>query len=179
MIGTSQGQRRRIPKKTRNLVIAVDAVIIIFVIGLALATAKVVPMAPQSQSLSIFTGSLTVDRGGYVSYPVTVSNGTTDAQIKGSFEVTSPGGGDIQVYVMDNVNLFIWANNRGNANITTYYKSGIVSSGIIKSGLLSPGTYYLIVDNTFSNSSQKIVVANVSLGLQYINCNPRPNLSCF
>ncbi len=156
-------QRPQIPKGTRNKVIAADAVIlIIVVIAVALFSYRgVAPTTVQSQSLNIVNGSLNLDKGGYVYYMFTVPGGATDSQVKGNFTVATGGGDGIQVYIMNNENLFIWANSPASAHVSTYYQSGKVTLGSINARL-SPGTYYLIFDNTFSNSS-KVVQTNVSL----------------
>jgi hypothetical protein len=149
--------------RTRNIVIGFVAVIIVVVVAIALISTKGAgPIAGQSHTLNIVSGSLTVDKSGYVIYQFTVPAGATNSQIKGSFTVTAQGGSGIQVYVLDDVNLFIWGASHGNATVSDYYKSGQVTSGIINIRL-SPGTYYLIFDNTFSGLNTKDVQANVSL----------------
>ena len=150
------------PKRTRNIVIAVDTIVIIVIIVVALMTTKGASQTvTQSQTLNILSSSFTVDQGGYGYYPFSVPEGATSAQVTGNFAVTNNVGSGIRVYVMDSVNLFVWANSHGEANVTTYYKSGEVMSGTIKF-LISSGTYYLIFDNTAS-SNPKDVQANVSL----------------
>jgi len=145
----------------RNIVIAVCAFIIVVLIVFTLISAEGSgPSAAQTQTQNIVSGSLTVDQRGSRYYQFTVPIGSTSAQVKGIFNATAEGGSGIQVYVMDNVNLFIWANSRGDANVSANYKSGQVTADRIDVRL-SPGTYYLIFDNT-SNSS-KDVQANVSL----------------
>ena len=162
-VSAPPAQRPRIPKRTRNLVITADAVIlIVVVIAVAIAGPRgVPPPLVQSQSVSIVTGSLNLENGGYSYYTFTVPAGATNSQVKGNFTVAGSGGSGIQVYIMNNENLFIWANSPASARVSTYFDSGQVTSDSINTRL-SPGTYYLIFDNTFSNSS-KIVQTNVSL----------------
>jgi zinc-ribbon domain len=156
------GPGRRIPNRTRNIVIALAVIIILLIVVAFISAKDAGPTAAQSQTLNIVNGSLTVEERGFLYYQFTVPTGTTNAQVEGSFTVKAVAGSGIQVYVMDNLNLSTWANSPSNAHVSAYYKSGQVTSGSINIRL-SPGTYYLIFDNTFSIFYPKDVQANVSL----------------
>ena len=160
-ITVSRAPRAQIPKRTRNIVIVADAVILILVVvAVAIVSARTVgPVITQSQTLNIVNGSFAVDKSGYTYYTIGVPGGTTDDEVKGSFSTTAVSG--IQVYIMNGENLFVWAINPATVHVSSYFKSGPVVSDSINVKL-SPGTYYLIFDNTFSNYS-KVVQANFSL----------------
>ena len=78
----------------------------------------------------------------------------TGSKVTGQFMVAQH---DIEVTIMDANGFMIWS--RGNATFT-YYFSGRVNAGSIDVNL-SPGDYYLVVNNKYSVFTPKTFVIDV------------------
>ncbi|MEM3880591.1 MAG: hypothetical protein QXD19_02460 [Candidatus Bathyarchaeia archaeon] len=70
----------------------------------------------------------------------------------GTFTV-SEGMETIKVYIFDSAGFMDWQNS---GNASSYYNSGEMTSSNITATLVSPGTYYLVYDNTFSLISKNV-----------------------
>ncbi len=160
--------------KVRNIVIGVVVLIIALVFVGAFVVALVnrsssntsLSGAPsvcssifQPHSTDVVSGVVSVPPGQSVYYTFTVPSDATSATVHGSFTASGGSGNDIKVYIMDNTNFINWQNGH---QANTYYNSGQVTTDQF-SVSLSPGTYYLVYDNTFSTFSAKNVQTTVTL----------------
>jgi|WetSurMetagenome_2_1015567.scaffolds.fasta_scaffold50446_4 hypothetical protein len=112
----------------------------------------------QAHSQSIVHDIVTVKAGGYHYYTVTVASGMQDARITGRFTASGGSGNDIIVLVLDSDGFTNWSNNH---EVPAYYSSGKVTTGSLDVLLHAPGTYYLVLSNTFSTVTTKDVRANM------------------
>ena len=112
---------------------------------------------PASSGGTIVSGEYNVSPGQYYQIPFTLSSSAT---ITGSFSATATLGNNIIVYVFDQSNFASYENGQ---NYSAYYNSGKVASGNINLQL-GPGTYYIVLDNTYSTFSTKDVTIQVSTG---------------
>lgn len=112
---------------------------------------------PPSSGGVIVNAEYKVSPGHYVSIPFTLNSATT---VTGSFSATATLGNNIIVYVFDQNNFAAYKNGQASQ---AYYISGKVASGSINLKL-GAGTYYLVLDNTYSTVSTKDVSIQVSSG---------------
>ncbi len=110
---------------------------------------------PASSGSTIVSGEYNVSPGSYYPIPFTL---TSSATITGSFSATATLGNNIIVYVLDQSNFALYQNGQA---ASTLYNSGKVASGSINLQL-GPGTYYIVLDNTYSTISTKDVTIQVS-----------------
>lgn len=81
------------------------------------------------------------------------------ARVVGSFAASGGSGNDILIYIVDEYGLV----NVKNGHATeTYYNSRQVTAGQLNVQL-SSGKYYLVMDNTFSLLSNKVVRNDIEL----------------
>lgn len=112
---------------------------------------------PSSSGSTIVNGEYNVSPGQYTSFSFTLSSSAT---VTGSFSATATLGNNIIVYVLDQNNFALYQSDQ---SATAYYNSGKVASGNINLQL-GPGTYYIVLDNTYSTFSTKDVTIQVSTG---------------
>lgn len=113
----------------------------------------------KTYTINIVNATITVRAGSHRAYYVSVTSGMENARIIGTFTASGGSGNDIIVYVMDETNYINWKNGH---QAYCYYNSGKVTTGSF-TVYLSPGTYYVIYDNTFSIISDKEVSTRVDL----------------
>jgi hypothetical protein len=75
------------------------------------------------------------------------------AVIQGRFRAEGGSGNDIIVYVLDEDG---FENFKNKHQTPTHYNSGKVTVGTIRA-IVGPGNYYIVLDNQFSNASNKVV----------------------
>jgi len=134
------------------------------VLGLvALVTAfvfLVLYLTPIIYTGDIVRGPVTVNAGSYVYYQFTVPPRAINIAVFVSWLISGDGSDDIMVYIMDSTNFVNWQNGRGaNAIINSVQGTRDVIGGALPSG----GTYFLVLDNTFSITSQKNVIIGATL----------------
>ncbi|MCW4047907.1 MAG: hypothetical protein NWE99_10195 [Candidatus Bathyarchaeota archaeon] len=100
----------------------------------------------------IVKGTLLVDASSYASFNFSLPSGVRSANVMGTFTV-SEGMETIKVYIFDSAGFMDWQNS---GNASSYYNSGEMTSSNITATLVSPGTYYLVYDNTFSLISKNV-----------------------
>jgi hypothetical protein len=102
---------------------------------------------------TIVAGSFTIDPGSYKAYNFTVYPGDIPMGPGGSFTVNGNVQG-IKVYLMDSGSFENWAIGQP-AN--KYLETGVTTAaGVSIDQLLPSGTYYLVFDNLFSESSKNV-----------------------
>ena len=101
----------------------------------------------QVHSQSIVHDIVTVKAGGFHYYTVTVAPGMQEARITGRFTASGGSGNDIVILVLDSDGFTNWSNNH---EVPAYYSSGKMTTGSLDVHLREPGTYHLVLSNTFS-----------------------------
>ncbi len=102
----------------------------------------------------IVHGLITVNASSYRAYNFTIPSEPSQAEVSGHFTASGGNGIGINVYIMDSDNFTSCQNCQ---NASQYYDSGESTNSSIRVNLPSRGTYYIVYDNTFDNSSQKNV----------------------
>lgn len=129
-----------------GLVVLVTAVVLL-----------VLYLTPIIYTEDIMRGTITIDAGSYVYYPFTVPSHTFriyNIRLEGA--VISIGNGNyFTVYIMDSTDFFNWKNGR---HVNPLYSSEYVTRAPIVGTLPPDGTYYLVIDNTFSINSQTVII---------------------
>src|SRR5215475_10412124 len=74
------------------------------------------------------------------------------------FEATGGAGNDIRVMVLNPHQFLQWRSNA--VKFRTLYDSGYAHASTVEVTLREPGTYHLVLDNTFSTDSGKNVVGS-------------------
>ena len=110
---------------------------------------------PPSSGGQIVNGEYNVSPGKYYPIPFTLSSSAT---VTGSFSATASLGNNIIVYIFDQSNYALYQNGQSSS---VYYNSGKVASGNINV-YLNSGTYYIVLDNTYSTFSTKDVTIQMS-----------------
>lgn len=123
------------------------------------AAAQAVP-----RDSNLVNGIITVQGNNYYRQQFSVTSSMQNAAVSGSFRASGGSGNDIKVLIIDSTAFINWSNGH---TVSTYYNSGqlTVSSFNIA---LPVGTYYLILDNTFSMISSKQVNTQVNLQWQEV-----------
>ena len=109
--------------------------------------------SPSSQTIA--NSVYKVPPGQFVDIPFTLS---CTASVQGSFSAEAALGDNIIVYVMDDTQ---FSNYQNGATHTSYYYSGKVGSGTFNV-TLSPSSYHIVLDNTYSSFSTKTVSLQAS-----------------
>lgn len=91
-----------------------------------------------------------------------ITPGMQPTRVEGHFVANGGSGNDILIYIVDEVGL---ANVRNGHRTKLYYNSRQVTAGEINIEL-SAGKYYLVMDNTFSLFSNKVVRNDIELVYQ-------------
>ncbi|NJD98517.1 MULTISPECIES: emp24/gp25L/p24 family protein [Thermococcus] len=140
--------------QTKKLLIGVGAVIGIIVIVLlglmAFAPETVQEAVPHERTITIASGTYTVDPGTTRKFSFSVPYDASDVRVKLEFEAKGGSGDDIIVKIVD-------------SNGRVVYNSGQVTKVYTTVNLYGGGTYYLVLDNTFSLISSKDVTINAKL----------------
>jgi hypothetical protein len=127
------------------------------ILGLAvLVTAVallVLYLTPVNYTEDIVSGTITINAGSYVYYKFTVPSSAFNIRVEGG--VTSISGDYFKVYIIDSTNFFYWQNG---LVVSTYYGSEYVTRLGLANALPPGGTYYLVIDNTFSKNSLTVII---------------------
>lgn len=119
------------------------------------------PPQPQLHKVTIGSGAITVNAGGYLYFTLSVPAGATNVRIEGRFSATGGSGNDIEVFVITDDGFTNWKNGH---STPTYYNSGKVTVGEVNAVLPDgAGTYYLVFNNNFSLVTPKAVQESLSL----------------
>ncbi len=110
--------------------------------------------APKPRSLPITNGAAAIPAGSYSWYTFGVPVGASTVAVNGHFSATGGTGNDIQCYILDDDGLVNFKNGHP---ATAYFNSGKVTQAKIGAVLVTPGTYYLVLDNRFSLFTPKAV----------------------
>ena len=140
---------------SKKLIIGSIAGIVVIAILIIIAAAPntVNEAVPHERSVTVASGTYSVSAGSIQSISFTVPSGASNAKLKLHFTAKGGSGNDIVVKV-----------ESGEGGII--YNSGQISSSYTTVTLLYPGTYRIILDNTFSVISSKQV--NVQATLTYV-----------
>jgi hypothetical protein len=131
--------------------------LVVLVIAVALLILYLLPIIYTED---IVRGTITVNAGSYKYYQFTIPSRAFNIRVEGGIIASGGRGNDITMYIMDSTNFVNWQNGRG---ASAYYSSGQVTRVGFAFTLPSGGTYYLVIDNTFSITSQKNVEIQATL----------------
>jgi hypothetical protein len=109
---------------------------------------------PKPHFVPITNGAAAVPAGSYSWYTFVVPVGASTVAVNGHFSATGGTGNDIQCYILDEDGLVNFKNGHP---ATAYFNSGKVTQAKIGAVLITPGTYYLVMDNRFSLFTPKAV----------------------
>ena len=116
--------------------------------------------SPITHTIQIVNGTTKVEAGENLNYQFTIPSNASNIHVSGTFIVQGGSGNGIIVYIFDSTNFYNYEN--GNY-FGALYQSSQTTSAPISSNLDSNGTYYLVLDNTFSTLTQIVnVQANVT-----------------
>jgi hypothetical protein len=115
---------------------------------------------PQPRSVNLTNGAATVAATAYTWYKFVVPQNVSAVEVSGHFAATGGTGNDIDCYIIDEDG---FANFKNGHPSQTYYNSGRVTQAKIETRNLSPGTYYIMLDNRFSLFTPKAVQLEVTL----------------
>jgi hypothetical protein len=118
------------------------------------------PPPPQTHSVNLTNGAATVGATAYTWYKFVVPENVSAVEVSGHFVATGGTGNDIDCYIIDEDG---FANFKNRHPSQTYYNSGRVTQAKIESRNLSPGTYYIMLDNRFSLFTPKAVQIEATL----------------
>ena len=139
-------------------------VLIIFIVAGSITAVVILSKKPSSPpieyTIPIVNGAANVNAGAYVDYLFIIPSNSSSIHVSGMFTVQGDGGGGIVVYIFDSTN---FDNYEIGAYFGALYQSSQTTAAPISSNLDSNGTYYLVLDNTFSKIAQTVnVQANVT-----------------
>jgi hypothetical protein len=104
-----------------------------------------------------------INPGEYVFIRFAVAGGAKNIRVDGRFQASGGSGNDVEVFIVDENGLLNFKNDH---SVSTYYNSGKVTADTLNVQLppaAAPVTYYLVLSNTFSLLSDKIVNGNITL----------------
>jgi hypothetical protein len=151
--------------KPNRKIIAAATIAIILILAIALIVAFAWQNHPQPYPTPavnpIVEGTFTVNAGSYKAFNFTFYPGDTSSWVDGIFTVNGNVEG-INVYIMDSGNFINWTNGQ---TAYRYYETRLAKSGGVGTDIaFSSGTYYLVFDNLFSESSK-----NVNATIDYLH----------
>ncbi len=115
---------------------------------------------PRAHTNQIVNAATNVDAGAYVDYRFTIPPNASSIHVSGAFTVQGGSGSGIIVYIFDSTN---FDNYETGAYFGALYQSSQTTTSSISSNLDASGTYYLVLDNTFSPINQAVnIQANVT-----------------
>ncbi|NJE11295.1 emp24/gp25L/p24 family protein [Thermococcus sp. MAR1] len=130
---------------------AVIGILLIIFLGLmAFAPETVQEAVPHERMVTIASGTYAVDPGTTRKFSFSIPYGASDVRINLEFEARGGSGDDIIVKIVDSTGRVV-------------YNSGQVTRAHTTINLYKEGTYYLILDNTFSLVSSKEVTVHARL----------------
>jgi len=134
-------------------------VVVVFIGGLIGVSLMQRPSYVQHTD-TVFSGSAAVNPGTFDTIWFTVPNGATNVVLSGTLTASGGSGNDIRVYVLDSAGLSSWENGH---QASAYYSTGQESAFNINVQLPGGGTYYVVLDNTFSTFSGKTVTGTLTV----------------
>lgn len=109
----------------------------------------------------LLDGSVAVQHLSYEIYPFVIRPGSMlHPRVSGRLTARGGTGNDIEVFVMSDADLINWKNGH---SANTFYNSGRVTVADVKVALPGPGTYAVVVSNTFSGMTPKTVEGRLTL----------------
>jgi hypothetical protein len=135
--------------RKRNLILSL-IVIIMVVVGVV---ASLSMQSPRVYTITIFNDQETVNVGGYNPHPFTIPSGASDSSVSVAFTAQGGSDNDIKMYIIDYANFVNYTNNN---DFSYLYYSGQIHTASFRVNLPS-GDYYLVLDNMFTTSYQKLV----------------------
>src|SRR5260370_20228930 len=115
---------------------------------------------PQPHSVNLTNGAATISAAASTCYKFTVPENVSQVAVNGHFTATGGTGNDIECYILDEDGFVNFKNGHPSR---TYYNSGKVTQAKIGVANLSPGTYYIMLDNRFSLFTPKAVQIEATL----------------
>ena len=147
------------PGKLRRTNIAIVVVIIMVTAVMGFFLSNVIPtqqtLTPTQWKLTIARGVVTIPPFGYQAYLVSIPSRATNITLKGN--LTASGDfidQSIVVLVMDEKAFINWKDRNV---MEVYYDSGRLIESSFEVQLPAGGSYYLVLDNTFSKFESKRV----------------------
>jgi len=120
------------------------------------------PSSPPliAQTIQIVNGAANVNASAYVDYPFIIPPNSSSIHVSGTFTVQGGSGSGIIVYIFDSTNFYNYADG---SYFGALYQSSQTKTALISSNLDTNGTYFLVLDNTFSTIAQTVnIQANVT-----------------
>jgi hypothetical protein len=115
---------------------------------------------PTTHSVPLTNGAATVNATAYTWYKFDVPENVSDVLVNGHVTASGGTGNDIVCYILDEDG---FTNFKNGHPTSTYYNSGKVTTAKIQVRNLSPGTYYIMLDNRFSLLTPKAVEIQATL----------------
>ena len=147
----------------RNLVLSL-IVIIIVVVGVV---ASLIMLSPRVYTITILNDQETVHARTYSPHPFSIPSGASNSSVSGTFTAQGGSDNDIKAYIIDDANFDNYTNSVqgiGQGDFSYLYYSGQIHTASFRVNLPS-GNYYLVLDNMFSTSYQKLV--NIQMNATY------------
>ncbi|MCI0418081.1 MAG: zinc ribbon domain-containing protein [Acidobacteria bacterium] len=159
-------QRAIFPYKFRKLALIAWVVTALGVGGKTIvdvnrAMDRSVPKVRHRNEMPIVEDQFTVAKGNYWHQRFDILKGWKDVRILGKFTAAGATPDGVDMFLANEEGFERFISNRAHP---TLCGSGRTTSGTINQ-LLDPGSYYVVVDNTFSSASDKAV--NASLKVEY------------
>ncbi len=108
---------------------------------------------PIAHTIQIVNATANVDAGKYADYQFIIPSNSSSIHVSGTFTVQGGSGSGIIVYIFDSTN---FDNYETGAYFGALYQSSQTTTSSISSNLDASGTYYLVLDNTFSTINQTV-----------------------
>ncbi|AHB14138.1 hypothetical protein [Dehalococcoides mccartyi] len=102
-----------------------------------------------------------ISAGDYYKFEFSISSDMLNTRVGGSFYASGGSGNDIRMLILDSTDYVNWANGHF---VTPCYDSGKLTTHSFMLNLTA-GTYYLVLDNTFSFISSKQV--KIDAGMEW------------
>jgi hypothetical protein len=131
--------------------------IIVFGIGIGVGIYDEEPRpasTPMPYTIQVVNGIANVAAGTYLDYKFNIPSGASNISISGTLTAQGGSGNDIKVYIFGSTD---FDNYKNGNDFTALYQSGQVKSTSISANIPSSGTYYLVLDNKFSTTTDKTV----------------------
>jgi hypothetical protein len=107
----------------------------------------------RAYTVQIVNVTANVDAGQYADYQFIIPSNSSNIHVSGTFTVQGSSGSGIIVYIFDSTNFYNYADG---SYFGALYQSGQTTTASISSNLDSNGTYFLVLDNTFSTINQTV-----------------------
>ena len=118
---------------------------------------------PSSNSLKttpIANQQVVIEPRSYAWFTFGLGARNTTIAVDGYFRAQGGSGNDIKAYILDKEG---FENFKNGHNAPTFYNSGQVTVSKIRAIINQPNTYYLVFDNRFSFSSNKVVTVTANM----------------